>query len=210
LSSALGDGATLKSIDLQGLKRLQEWFTAMPPPPYPFPIDAQLAAQGKDLYAQHCATCHAFGQARTGKVIPVQEVGTDAHRLHMWTAQAAAAYNKFAAGYPWTFHGFQKTEGYVAVPHDGLWLRAPYLHNGSVPSLHDLLEVPERRPAVFYRGYDVYDPQQVGFISNGPEAEHAGSRYDTRLKGNSNSGHVYGTALPPEDKKALIEYLKTL
>jgi hypothetical protein len=84
------------------------------------------------------------------------------------------------------------------------------LHNGSVPSLYDLLEVPERRSAVFYRGYDVYDPQQVGFVSHGPEATQAGSRYDTRLRGNGNQGHVYGTTLPPEDKHALIEYLKTL
>jgi RoxA-like, cytochrome c-like len=209
-SSALGDGATTKSIDLAGLQRLQNWFKTMPPPAYPFPIDAPLAAQGKDLYAQHCAACHAFGQARTGKVIPLQEVGTDAHRLQMWTEQAATAYNKFAEGYPWKFHGFQKTAGYVAVPHDGLWLRAPYLHNGSVPSLHDLLEVPERRPHVFYRGYDVYDPQRVGFVSDGPEATQGGSRYDTRLPGNGNGGHVFGTALSPEDKKALIEYLKTL
>jgi len=98
----------------------------------------------------------------------------------------------------------------VAVPLDGLWLRAPYLHNGSVPSLWDLLEIPEKRPQLFYRGYDVYDPQKVGFIAAGSEAERAGSRHETSIAGNGNGGHLYGTALSPAEKEALIEYLKTL
>ena len=98
----------------------------------------------------------------------------------------------------------------MAVPLDGLWLRAPYLHNGPVPSLWDLLEIPEKRPQVFYRGYDVYDPQKVGFITAGPEAERAGFRHETSVPGNGNGGHLYGTDLSPAEKEALIEYLKTL
>ncbi len=96
------------------------------------------------------------------------------------------------------------------MPHDGLWLRAPYLHNGSVPTLTDLLEPPAQRPTRFWRGYDVYDPVKVGFVSTGREAERAGTPYDTSRPGNSNAGHVYGTTLPPESKRALLEYLKTL
>ena len=98
----------------------------------------------------------------------------------------------------------------MAVPLDGIWSRAPYLHNGAVPSLADLLEPPEARPKTFYRGYDVYDQQRVGFVFAGPEAEAEGWKLDTSLPGNSNGGHLWGTALPPAQKQALIEYLKTL
>ena len=56
----------------------------------------------------------------------------------------------------------------------------------------------------------VYDPEQVGFVSQGPEAERVGFKYDTRVVANSNQGHVYGVDLAPDEKTALIEYLKTL
>jgi hypothetical protein len=89
-------------------------------------------------------------------------------------------------------------------------MRAPYLHNGSVPTLRDLLEPVENRPKVFYRGYDVYDPVNVGFIANGPEAQRGGWSVDVTVRGNGNQGHVYGTDLTTEEKQALLEYLKTL
>ena len=62
----------------------------------------------------------------------------------------------------------------------------------------------------FWRGYDVYDPIKVGFITEGDEAEHAGDAYETSKPGNSNAGHEYGTTLPAASKRALLEYLKTL
>ena len=102
-----------------------------------------------------------------------------------------------------------KRIGYVAMPLDGVWARAPYLHNGSVPSLQDLMTPAEGRSKLFYRGYNVYDPVKVGFISDGPEAERAGFKYDTSVTGNSNEGHAYGTELSLQEKVALIEYLKT-
>jgi hypothetical protein len=114
------------------------------------------------------------------------------------------------AGYPWRFTKFRKTNGYANMPLDGIWLRAPYLHNGSVPTLRDLMEPAENRPKVFYRGYDVFDPQKVGFVSDLPEP--AGVRFfkfDTALPGNASSGHLYGVTLPAEEKDALVEYLKT-
>ena len=127
----------------------------------------KLAERGATVYRDRCAQCHAPDGTRTGSVIPLEEIGTDPHRLNMWTPAAATAYNEFARGYPWQFSGFRKTSGYVAVQLDGLWLRAPYLHNGSVASLEELLEPPDRRRASFYRGYDVYDPVRVGFVSDG-------------------------------------------
>jgi hypothetical protein len=108
------------------------------------------------------------------------------------------------------FRRFRKTDGYANHPLDGIWARAPYLHNGSVPTLRDLLEPPERRPAAFYRGYDVYDQARVGFVTDVPaENGRRFFRYDTSIPGNSNAGHVYGTTLTDEDKRAIVEYLKT-
>lgn len=223
LSSALGDGATRKWVDrdfakwnnagpteMSSLRRVQNYISTVQPPLYPFPIDRALADSGKAVYQRECGSCHAPGGERTGKVIPAAEIGTDGHRLAMWTPASPVAYNAYGEGHPWKFTGFTKTNGYVSVPLEGLWLRAPYLHNGSVPSLTDMLEPPERRPTVFWRGYDVYDPVKVGFVSTGSEAEQAGTKYDVSQRGNSNAGHLYGTALPAEEKRALIEYLKTL
>jgi hypothetical protein len=210
LSSGIGNGASRKSINLANLGRLEQWFNELPSPRYPLPIDASLAAQGQPLFTQHCGACHAPDGAQAGAVIPIADVGTDRHRLDMWTPASAAAFNAFADGYPWDFTAFRKTDGYVAVPLDGVWLRAPYLHNGSVPSLQDLLEPAEGRPKVFHRGYDLYDPARVGFVSDGALAERTGMRYDTSLPGNGNGGHLYGTALSSAEKRALIEFLKTL
>ena len=212
LTGAIGDGATRESLPVQDLKWLEDWLKVVPPPKYPYPIDEQLAARGEPVFQRHCASCHAFGGARTGTVIPLDEVGTDRHRLDMWTQQAVDRYNNYAPNEAWRFSRFVKTNGYVAVALDGLWLRAPYLHNGSVPTLEDLLEPAARRPKVFYRGYDVYDRERVGFVHQGPEAERVGFRYDTSVAANGNQGHegdAYGTNLPADEKRALIEYLKT-
>jgi hypothetical protein len=104
----------------------------------------------------------------------------------------------------------QGAQGYVAKPLIGVWLLGPYLHNGSVPTLSDLLSPPERRPPVFYRGYDVIDFDKVGFVSTGPKAIAKGFEFRTSDRGNGNGGHLYGTDLSDTDKRALIEYLKTL
>jgi hypothetical protein len=223
LSSALGDGATTKWVDrdfakwnatdprsMSSLRRVQNYISQVQPPAYPFPIDRTLAAQGAAVFQAECASCHAPGGARTGTVIPLAEIGTDRHRLDMWTPASATAYNAYGAGHAWQFSHFRTGAGYVAVPLEGLWLRAPYLHNGSVPTLTDLLEPSSARPRSFWRGYDVYDPSRVGFISTGPDAAREGTPYDTTRPGNSPQGHEYGVMLPPDAKRALVEYLKTL
>ena len=76
--------------------------------------------------------------------------------------------------------------------------------------MSDLLEVPDRRPTRFWRGYDVFDATKVGFLSEGAEAERVGTPYDTSMPGNSRAGHLYGTELSPDSKRALLEFLKTL
>ncbi|MCG8456831.1 MAG: hypothetical protein MI919_11170, partial [Holophagales bacterium] len=110
---------------------------------------------------------------------------------------------------PYRFTHFRKTDGYANQPLDGAWARAPYLHNGSVPTMRDLLEPPAKRPATFFRGYDVYDPRRMGFV--GDVAEENGVRFsehDTSQPGNSNGGHLWGTDLEAADKDAIVEYMK--
>jgi mono/diheme cytochrome c family protein len=211
LSGAIGDGATASTVPYDRMMRLQRWLQHLPPPAYPYPVDDGLARKGQGVYDRHCAECHAVGAARTGKVVPVAEekLKTDRHRLDMWSQEAADIYNRVPLRAPYGFHNFQKHDGYVAVPLDGLWLRGPYLHNGSVPTVDDLLEPPDRRPKVFFRGYDVVDRAKLGFVHAGPAAEADGWRYDVTVPGNGNQGHLYGTDLKADEKRALVEYLKT-
>jgi mono/diheme cytochrome c family protein len=209
-SAALAAGATKSSIDIDALNRVQAWLMDLPSPKYEFAIDQALAARGQPIFAQHCAGCHAFGAARTGKVVALAEVGTDPNRNQHWPQSSADAFNKWASRYSWGFHNFRSSDGYVAGPLDGVWLRAPYLHNGSVANMRELLSPPAERSKLFYRGYDVYDQANMGFVSSGPQAEQEGFRYDTSVRGNSNQGHSYGSDLSAAEKQALIEYLKTL
>ena len=96
---------------------------------------------------------------------------------------------------------------YKARPLNGIWASAPFLHNGSVPNLWELLQKPEKRVATFNVGSWEIDPVKVGFVST---QEPATSQFDTTLAGNSNKGHDYGTALTDQEKWQLIEYIKTL
>lgn len=101
----------------------------------------------------------------------------------------------------------QRPASYKARPLNGIWASAPYLHNGSVPNLWELLQKPEQRVKQFNVGSWEMDPVKVGFVTR---AEAATSLFNTLLPGNANTGHDYGTALGDAEKWALIEYLKTL
>ena len=163
------------------------------------------------VFAGSCAGCHAENGARTGTAIPLAEIGTDPEHVLAWQQPNADRMNavvRLLGAANADIQGAQ--DGYVAKPLVGVWLLGPYLHNGSVPTLRDLLSPSGQRPRVFYRGYDVVDIENIGFISTGPEAAATGFRIDTALRGNSNTGHQYGTDLNEADKRALLEYLKTL
>ena len=192
------------------MEDLDNFLSELPPPNYPFPINPTLAAAGKPVYEQHCTACHDVGKPKTNKLMPVEEIGTDRERMDSWNQAAADQANQAVKNLGITRPNMVKQAGYQSPPLDGLWLRAPYLHNGSVPNLRELLELPDQRSKTFYRGYDVYDPLNVGFITSGPKAERAGWLLDTRQRGNGNGGHTYGTGLPPNEKEALLEFMKTL
>jgi hypothetical protein len=206
----LGAAPHDKEDFLAQVKWLSEYLGSKPAPKYPFAVDAQKAAAGKNLFDQQCARCHA--SESTGTRIPFDLIGTDRERIGTWGKDNAIAANKVVRDMGIDRKGLVEEPliGYVAQFLDGIWLRAPYLHNGSVPTLRDLLEPVEMRPKVFYRGYDVYDPVKVGFVSQGPEAQRRGTRHDVTQRAGGNLGHVFGTELSSEEKDALVEYLKTL
>ncbi len=240
-SAAFGTGTTPPTIDVGRIAIVEKWLrdTAKPPAfkEY-FSVDEVKAAKGKPLYEEYCAGCHGkSGQdfvpaggipkpqclrpgesdeasygPQVGKITRIDDIATDPQRLNSYTFDLAINQSTLYAGYPWRFCHFRKTFGYANMPLDGLWLRAPYLHNGSVPTLRDLLEPNANRPASFYRGNDVYDPVKVGFVSDRPEENGRKLfKLDTGVVGNGNKGHegkAYGTELVPEEKDALVEYLK--
>ena len=218
-SAAFGTGTTPPTVDEASLKAIENDLLDFKPPAYAYPINAALAARGAPIYQRYCAQCHGksgsdFSGEYVGKVAPIAEIGTDRWRLDSYTYTLAVNQGSLYAGYDqYRFRHFRKTYGYANMPLDGIWLRAPYLHNGSVPTLHDLLMPAAQRPKVFYRGYDVYDPVKVGFISTvAAEGARHYFRFDTALPGNGNQGHdgeQFGTRLPASDKSALLEYLKT-
>ena len=112
--------------------------------------------------------------------------------------------------------GWTGPPAYKAGPLAGVWATGPFLHNGSVPTLYDLLSPEAERPALFWVGTRELDPVKVGYRSS--EAELApGERdrlflFDVSRPGNSNRGHAFPAERPlaPDDRYALIEYLKTL
>jgi hypothetical protein len=218
LSAALGAGVTPVTVDHAGLKRVRDWIWTLPSPPYPYPVNQPLSTRGATVYQQYCVECHADHRfrdgvkvgARVGLIEAIDNIGTDRHRLDSYTSAFAANQYGLYPDSEYRFSHFRKTNGYANLPLDGIWLRGPYLHNGSVPTLYDLLEPSERRPLVFYRGYDLFDQAKVGFVSNVPaDGDQIFSQYDTSVPGNSHSGHLYGTTLPDDDKRAIVEYLKT-
>jgi hypothetical protein len=110
---------------------------------------------------------------------------------------------KLADGRP---NQWRATKGYVARPLLGVWATAPYLHNGSVPTLHDLLLPAKQRSRSFPLGHRDFDPVKVGYRTT---VERPRFTFDTSQVGNTNAGHEYGTTLSDAERLALIEYLKT-
>ena len=101
--------------------------------------------------------------------------------------------------------------GYEARVLHGIWAAPPYLHDGAVPTLADLLEPADKRPKSFAIGTH-YETARIGLATDQPAGTFVlqTTGCDDLTSSRSNCGHEYGTHLPPEDKKALLEYLKTL
>jgi mono/diheme cytochrome c family protein len=268
----LGAAPSSNQIFLNEIDWLESYLRNHPPPKYAdyyadsYPIDQKKAAEGKPLFHMYCGHCHDRRDT-TGTVMsldndtdPVthKKLGTDPARVESWNADAAIRANNFVKAFGIDRPGLVQANptGYIRAFMDGIWLRAPYLHNGSVPTLRDLLKPPAERPITFYRGYDVYDPCDAGFVSTEDQAnrledetnhpDQPKCRHDHKatehfwwkealrvttpyvvrtptpckpgvpgpcyveIRSNSNGGHDFGTALRPDQKDALLEYLKTL
>jgi hypothetical protein len=113
--------------------------------------------------------------------------------------------------------GVRALLAYKARPLNGIWATPPYLHNGSVPNIYALLSPVTERPKAFYLGSREYDPVHVGYQTAGSFC--GAFKFDTCLRGNSNSGHefnngsgqgIIGPLLAPEDRLAIVEFLKSM
>ncbi len=209
---------------------LRAYLLTLEPPKYPLPIDQELANKGQTLFQDNCSRCHGtYGAQWTypNKIIPLDEIGTDRRRFDGITRKFGEYYNKswFAqGGTAYTPKGYPALEckGYQAPPLDGVWATAPYLHNGSVPTVYHVLNS-KARPRIFTRSYrtdlDAYDSRHLGWkVEVLKEAPATGKLppiearkiYDTRKSGRGNGGHVFGDDLTEAERMAVIEYLKTL
>lgn len=203
---------------------IYEFVKTLSPSKYPDEIKSMTAQRGKVLFNSQCASCHGtytddgniiFYNER---VIPLSEVNTDPNRLHSLTREFANARNKSKFG---KLVPLRLSDGYIAPPLIGIWSRGPFLHNGSVPTIEDLLRTADERPVIFYVGSDTgYDLNRLGVLyedvlmfngaRKGKQTSEEQYEFDTRRSGNSNSGHEYGTTLSIQDRMDLIEYLKKL
>lgn len=199
---------------------IYDWIHRLEAPKYPWPIDEELASRGETLFNNTCADCHGtYGENPEFPelIIPLDVVGTDRARLDSLTPEMRAGYEL-----SWfSNHGEKKSihdpGGYLAQPLWGIWASAPYLHNGSVPTLYHLFH-PDERPVVWIRTEDGYDTERVGLevteLSNIPtDAKTAKERrkyFDTRIFAKSPQGHLFPDQLNEDEKRAVMEYLKTL
>jgi len=300
IGEALGVGATLSFFDANGqplkgdarypssvrvrdLHLIEETLQRLKPPAWPEEllgsVDKPLAAKGRALFAENCASCHVprvnqvDGRAvQQLKLLPVAAIGTDPtaanniadHRFDLtalqWdpaelakldvqlhpkptepldlsklsVAKGLAYVTAYVENHAYReanvtpaekpdMDGFglpigvQELRAYKARPLAGVWATAPFLHNGSVPSVYQLLSPQDERASTFYKGTFEYDPKHLGYRT---EAFTNGFVFDTRITGNHNSGHefragergngVIGRLLQPEERWALLEYLKVL
>ncbi len=204
---------------------VRAYIANLEPPAFPRAIDQQKAAEGKTYFDTYCARCHGTysedGASDTypNLVVSLDEVATDP-MLAAGTAQLAARFVQwFEASFYGAIASLVPAEGYLAPPLDGVWITAPFLHNGSVPDLETLLDS-DARPTYWTRSFDDadYDYDRVGWTWTAHDRGHRDIGnpaerprvYDTTLPGHGNGGHTFGDVLTDTQRAAVIEYLKTL
>ena len=213
LLASFGLGAPLigkhGELDFAAVKRQTDISEQIQAPHFPWKIDKTAAERGAKIYQANCNSCHG-GEETDKRLYSPNEIGTDPQRAQLFTQLQADRFNKFLAeveiaGYQASkITGLRSTQKYFAASMPGVWARSPYLHNGSVRTMQELLTQPNERPKTFHRGSRVYDPEKMGFTDEGSYV------FDTAGPGNANTGHDYGTALATGQKRDLMEYLKSL
>jgi mono/diheme cytochrome c family protein len=220
LGAELGVAGDPRLVNFQNAVITTPFVADLPAPVYPFNVDLKKAIAGRVIYEAACASCH-----ENEVFMSINDVGTEPGRATGLTSDARTllvqnlkascsdlANPDCVAPDEDIIVPRQDNPGYLSLPLTGIWARAPYLHNGSVPTMAQLL-VPSTRPTVFRTGSLKYDQVNLGFVWN-----EDGKIYDTSILGYSNQGHAdikvfnggIDFAKRPEMLKALIEYLKTL
>ena len=217
-TDTVGEAETIDEM----FTHVRAYIASLDAPEYPFSIDEDLAAQGNEVFEEQCASCHGtYGDEAQypNRVIGLDVVGTD-------RAYALRAYEESDEFMDWfnrSWYGeiaeARPAPGYIAPPLDGIWATAPFLHNGSVPTIEALLDS-SKRPAYWLRSFDStdFDDDALGWryqaLGYGKEAASDPRQrkriYDTTLRGYSNAGHTFGDDLTDAERRAIIEYLKTL
>lgn len=217
-ASVLGvPDSTESRKSVERFKDVYAWLLELESPEYPGPVDKTQAAEGKTLFQLKCAGCHGtYGDSDEedtypNKVVNHEIIQTDRlYADYIRNSGIVDWYNAswFAQSEPKS--AFVPNDGYVAPPLDGVWATAPYFHNGSVPTIYEVLS-PEDRPARWTRtGYSRdYDWKNIGWHYD-PEPKSKKWTFDTEKPGFGNGGHHFGEELDEEEKWAVIEYLKTL
>lgn len=203
------------AVNIENADISAKFISHLPAPAYPFAIDAKMAARGKTLFAENCGECH---RPFNNNLYPVGAIGTDPNRSQVLNAPALALFLKYfiasvpadylvndATGAKIRLHDVPEdtvlidrttpaNQGYVTNGLDGIWARSPYLHNGSVPTLYDLL-APAERPGKFVRGAIGYDAARVGYQSDLAKldayraVDPSAAVFDTSRDSASNLGH---------------------
>ncbi len=203
----------------EDFRQVLDWMQTIRPPRYAGAIDRDLADHGRTVFNDHCARCHGTygdGGAYREQVVPIQEIGTDPLRLE---ALGPEHRQWMRDGWMSRF-GEDRVDldpgGYVAPPLDGIWASAPYFHNGSVPTLWHVLH-PESRPAIWKRTSTALDDERMGLAIEVVDAIPAGVSaaeqrwyFDTSKPSKSAAGHLFVNELDEGEKRAVLEYLKTL
>ena len=235
IGQALGMGAVFdpktyeSTLRIANLHRLEMLTHKLNAPKWPADIlgtiDEAKAKVGEKIFSDKCRSCH------DNHIYDLTDVGTDPQRASSF-GQPVAGGVSFPTAIKPILDGlkarafaddgvppadqaamdanpviWRATGQYLARPLTGVWATAPYLHNGSVPTLWHLLH-PAERPAKFIVGNREYDPAKLGYATDGN-----GWTFDTSQPGNSNIGHAgdkYGTNLTEDQKATLLEFLKTI
>jgi len=210
----VNDTAESREVDSH-MPDMLAYIYSLTPPKYPKYISPELVNEGKALYSQNCSNCHGSYEPfpeYPNLLIPLSIIQTDSFlcKSNYSNPQFVNWFNNswFTKGdHPARLEPFN---GYIAPPLDGIWVTAPYLHNGSVPTLEGILNS-SLRPTYWSRDFNnpVIDFKTVGWKYKSHEKP-GKTVYNTTLRGYGNYGHYFGDTFTTQERTALLEYLKTL
>lgn len=186
---------------------------------FPGEIDLKSAQRGNFIYHENCSSCHGIYEWKKERpeliLFPnwLGQVGTDTLRAEVFTSDLTKRISETVYS---NIIKAKNTQKYAAPPLGGLWASAPYLHNGSVPTIYHLLN-PDERPLQFLIGGHALDFERLGvkLTKKGtyPKTYKPFSKpinFDTQKPGHHNQGHTFGNQLENTEKRDLIEFLKLL